>query len=61
MSYWVVGGVYENTDFKDLMEGYDLERYGPFNSYGEAKEEWDKILIRCVSEDILGCFEKVSC
>ena len=43
MSYWVDGGVYENTDFKDLMEGYDLERYGPFNSYGEAKEEWDKI------------------
>ena len=38
MSYWVVGGTYKDTNFKDLEEGYDLERYGPYNSYDEAKK-----------------------
>jgi len=43
MSYWIVGGIYQNTDFTDLIEGCELERYGPFNSYDKAKKEWDKI------------------
>ena len=43
MSYWVVGGIYKDTSFKELKKGHDLERYGPFNNYNEAKKEWDKI------------------
>tara|TARA_B100000575_G_scaffold276789_1_gene262510 strand:- start:10 stop:201 length:192 start_codon:yes stop_codon:yes gene_type:complete len=42
MAYWVVGGTYKNTNFKELETGYNLERYGPFNSYEEAKKEWDQ-------------------
>ena len=44
MSYWVVGGIYKDTSFKELKNGHDLERYGPFNNYNEAKKEWDKFL-----------------
>ena len=43
MSYWVVGGIYKDTSFKELKNGHDLEQYGPFNNYNEAKKEWDKI------------------
>ena len=41
MAYWVVGGIYKNTEFRELQEGCDLERYGPFSSYEEAKKDWD--------------------
>lgn len=43
MSYWVIGGTYKNTNFEELEEGKKLERFGPFNSYSEAKKEWNKI------------------
>ena len=42
MSYWVIGGVYKNTDFTDIQNGYSMEKYGPFESYNEAKKVWDK-------------------
>ena len=42
MSYWVIGGTYKNTNFEELAEGQKLERFGPFNSYSEAKKEWNK-------------------
>lgn len=38
--YWVVGGEYKNTDFKDLTEGVELEEYGPFHTYEAARKEW---------------------
>ena len=41
MAYWVVGGIYKDTEFKELRKGCNLERYGPFNSYEEAKKDWD--------------------
>ena len=43
MSYWVVGGTYKDTSFKELEKNNELERYGPYNTYDEAKKEWDKI------------------
>ena len=43
MSYWVVGGVYKNTSFKELERGHVLERYGPFSSYLKAKNEWNRL------------------
>ena len=42
MSYWVVGGIYKNTDFNTLEVGCELEKFGPFNSYDEAKQMWDE-------------------
>ena len=43
MSYWVVGGTYKDTNFEELQKGSELERYGPYNSYNEAKKEWDRL------------------
>ena len=43
MSYWVVGGIYKDTSFTELGKGNNLERYGPYNTYDEAKKEWDRI------------------
>ena len=28
MSFWVVGGIYKDTKFKELAEGQKLEKYG---------------------------------
>ena len=38
--YWVVGGQYTDTDFKELVEGHELEEYGPFETYEEAYDKW---------------------
>lgn len=38
--YWVVGGEYKSTDFKDLAVGVELEEYGPFHTYEAARKEW---------------------
>lgn len=38
--YWVVGGEYRDTDFKELTEGVELEEYGPFHTYEAARKEW---------------------
>ena len=40
--YWVVGGEYADTRFAALAPGRTLERYGPFATYQEAREEWQK-------------------
>lgn len=38
--YWVVGGIYTNTDF-NLIEGGGAElRLGPFDDYEHAKAVW---------------------
>ena len=42
MSYWVVGGIYENTKFEEIKDGFQLEKYGPFSTYAEAKEQWEQ-------------------
>tara|TARA_B100001093_G_C26729709_1_gene971678 strand:- start:411 stop:596 length:186 start_codon:yes stop_codon:yes gene_type:complete len=41
MSYWVVGGHYKDTSFKEIKKGFEIEKYGPFKSYEEAKVHWD--------------------
>jgi hypothetical protein len=39
--YWVVGGVYEDMDFRKAAGGRE-ERLGPFTSYEDAKAAWAK-------------------
>ena len=43
MSYFVVGGTYKNTSFKEFEDGFKQEKHGPFNSYEDAKKLWEKI------------------
>tara|TARA_X000000368_G_scaffold181770_1_gene143519 strand:+ start:54 stop:239 length:186 start_codon:yes stop_codon:yes gene_type:complete len=43
MSYWVVGGVFKDTKFKDLIDGESLQKIGPFESYEDAKKEWNRV------------------
>jgi len=38
--YWVVGGEYRDTRFKQLAPGAQMERHGPFASYKEAYAFW---------------------
>lgn len=40
--YWVVGGLYADTNFDRLQDGGKELRYGPFSTYDEAKSEWQK-------------------
>ena len=41
MSYWVVGGHYEDTGFEKVKDGFELEKHGPYRSYEDAKKQWD--------------------
>ena len=43
MSYFVVGGLYKNTSFNEFVDDSKKERYGPFESYEDAKKYWEKI------------------
>jgi hypothetical protein len=38
--YFVVGGEYKDTDFKELAADAELEEYGPFHTYEAARKEW---------------------
>jgi hypothetical protein len=38
--YWVIGGEYRTTDFRDMANGKGPERFGPFETYDEAKAAW---------------------
>jgi hypothetical protein len=40
MTYWVIGGEYTDTDFKQVMPGKTEEKLGPFSSYDEARKAW---------------------
>jgi len=40
--YWVVGGLYADTNFDRLQDGGKEQRYGPFSTYEDAKAEWQK-------------------
>jgi hypothetical protein len=39
-NFWVTGGEYATTDFRELAKGAKPQRYGPFKSYEEAKAAW---------------------
>ena len=36
-------GVLKNTSFNEFVDDSKKERYGPFESYEDAKKYWDKI------------------
>ena len=38
-----MGGLYKDTTFKELQDDERLAKYGPFNSYVEAKNEWNRL------------------
>ncbi len=40
MSYWVVGGEYTDTDFRQITLGKTEERLGPYTSFKEARDAW---------------------
>jgi len=42
MRYWVVGGEYASTDFKEIAAGRAEELVGPFATYEAAYEEWQR-------------------
>ena len=43
MSYWVVGGHYKDTSFNEIVDGHEGENHGPYASYIEAKQHWDRL------------------
>jgi hypothetical protein len=38
--YWVIGGEYASTAFKQIAGGRAEERIGPFESYEAARAAW---------------------
>ncbi len=40
--FWVVGGAYSSTDFKEMANGGEEERIGPFETYEAAKAVWQR-------------------
>lgn len=40
--YWVVGGDYRDTQFKQMTGGQEEQWFGPFGDYESAKKEWQK-------------------
>ena len=38
--FWVTGGEYASTDFRDMAKGAKPERYGPFDTYEDARAAW---------------------
>lgn len=38
--YWVVGGEYKDTQFKETIDGKPEEKFGPFGAYRDALKEW---------------------
>ncbi len=39
-AYWVIGGTYTDTDFTTIIDGLNEERFGPYDSRGEAMDVW---------------------
>lgn len=48
LRYWVVGGLYTDTNFTTLIDGGPQERIGPFASYKAALSEWSRLAWRSV-------------
>ena len=38
--WWVVGGKFRTTEFEEYADGGGPERFGPFESYDEARKAW---------------------
>jgi hypothetical protein len=39
-TYWVTGGEYASTDFREMAKGSVPQRFGPFKTYEEARAAW---------------------
>lgn len=39
-AYWVVGGEYTDTEFRQIAGGGAEERHGPFSDIASARAEW---------------------
>jgi hypothetical protein len=39
-NYWVIGGEYASTDFREMADGGSPRKYGPFKTYEEARAAW---------------------
>lgn len=50
MVYWVVGGVYRDTQFRQLAEGEQPRRLGPFECYERAFDKWRLVSQRHVGD-----------
>jgi hypothetical protein len=48
--FWVVGGEYESTAFKNLAEGSTEVREGPFDDYDKALKEWQRLAWETVDD-----------
>ncbi|HEY4164622.1 MAG TPA: DUF4170 domain-containing protein, partial [Dongiaceae bacterium] len=40
--FWVVGGIYTDTNFNRIADSGNEERIGPFKDYEAAKGAWQK-------------------
>lgn len=49
-TYWVIGGTYASTDFRELAPGAMEIRLGPFATYAEAERAWAAQSWRTVDE-----------
>ena len=43
MTYWVIGGEYEDTTFTHIRGGDAEKKIGPFDDYEMAKTVWGKL------------------
>ena len=38
--YWVIGGEYASTAFREMANGGEPQKFGPFETYQEARIAW---------------------
>ena len=48
--YWVIGGIYTDTRFAETAAEKREERFGPFESYKDAYDQWAKLAWRSVDD-----------
>lgn len=46
--YWVVGGEYKTTNFREIVDGGKEERHGPFKEYDDARKQWATLAMETV-------------
>lgn len=48
--YYVVGGLYKDTNFIDIADGEKLWKFGPFDNYDEAVAVWRAKAMETIDE-----------
>jgi len=48
--FWVIGGEYSSTAFDRLADGGAEERYGPFERFDDAMQQWRRLSFRRIDE-----------